>query len=190
MITKIWYDNGLIGKKNIKTKTTEINMVGETFGYLTVLNKTEERDTAGGIKWLCRCQCGREKIIAGALLRQGRTISCGLCSNISKGNLKISVLLDQANISYELEKKFLTCKDKKELPFDFYVDKKYLIEYDGEQHFDKNSPFDYEYTHSHDLIKNQWCKENNIPLIRIPYTHFKDLCIEDLKLETSQFIVK
>jgi hypothetical protein len=37
------------------------------------------------------------------------------------------------------------------------------------------------------MIKNQWCKENNIPLIRIPYTHLKDLSIEDLILETSKF---
>jgi len=39
------------------------------------------------------------------------------------------------------------------------------------------------------MIKNQWCKENNIPLIRIPYTHLQDLCLEDLQLETSQFII-
>ena len=40
-----------------------------------------------------------------------------------------------------------------------------------------------------DKIKTQWCKEHNIPLIRIPYTHYKDLKIEDLLLETSKFIV-
>jgi hypothetical protein len=65
---------------------------------------------------------------------------------------------------------------------------KYLIEFDGEQHHNQNSKFDYEYTHKHDLIKSQWCKDNNIPLIRIPYTHYDNLCIEDLLLETSQFI--
>lgn len=41
----------------------------------------------------------------------------------------------------------------------------------------------------HDKLKNQWCKENNIPLIRIPYTRYNDLCIEDLLLETSNFII-
>ena len=40
-----------------------------------------------------------------------------------------------------------------------------------------------------DKYKNQWCKDNNIPLIRIPYTHLKDLCIEDLLLETSNYII-
>jgi hypothetical protein len=70
------------------------------------------------------------------------------------------------------------------------VNDKYLIEYDGRQHFsDENTIFNYNETLKHDKIKNQWCKENNIPLIRIPYTHLKDLCIEDLKLETSKFII-
>ena len=31
-------------------------------------------------------------------------------------------------------------------------------------------------------------KENNIPLIRIPYTHLNKLCLEDLLLETSNFL--
>jgi len=76
-------------------------------------------------------------------------------------------LLDN-NIPFEIEKKFSSCKDIKELPFDFYVKSSYLIEFDGIQHYKKDSLFDYEYTHKHDLIKNKWCKDNNIPLIRIP----------------------
>lgn len=56
------------------------------------------------------------------------------------------------------------------------------------KHYDKNSLFDYDYTHKHDLIKSKWCKENNIPLIRIPYTHFKNLTLDDLLLNTSKFI--
>lgn len=40
-----------------------------------------------------------------------------------------------------------------------------------------------------DEYKNQWCKENNIPLIRIPYIHLNDLCIEDLLLETTNFLI-
>jgi hypothetical protein len=37
-------------------------------------------------------------------------------------------------------------------------------------------------------MKNQWCLDNNILLIRIPYTHYNDLCLEDLLPETSKFI--
>ena len=44
-------------------------------------------------------------------------------------------------------------------------------------------------TQERDALKNQWCKDNNIPLIRIPYTHLQNLCLEDLQLETSKFII-
>ena len=111
-------------------------------------------------------------------------------ANKANRNVKIAEILDEANIEYEIEKTFSSCKDKKELPFDFYINNSYLIEYDGEQHFDKNSIFDYEYTHNHDLIKTKWCKDNNIPLIRIPYTHYDNLTLEDLQLETTQFLEK
>lgn len=80
--------------------------------------------------------------------------------------------------------------------FDFFINNKYIIEYDGKQHFkyfksvnNWNTKDNFEKTQKHDNFKNQWCKENNIPIIRIPYTHFDNLCIEDLLLETSNFIV-
>lgn len=45
-----------------------------------------------------------------------------------------------------------------------------MIEYDGEQHywavFGEKS---FQNTLKHDEIKNNYCKENNIPLLRIPY---------------------
>ena len=190
MITKLWYDANLQGKTNIKIKTTEIDLTGQHFGKWTVMYKTEKRNTGGVIYWHCQCECGREKDVLGTSLRQGKSLSCGLHSNISKGNAKIAELLDEANIDYEVEKTFKDCIDKKELPFDFYVNNQYLIEYDGKQHFDKETIFDYEYTHNHDLIKSKWCKNNNIPLIRIPYTEYDNLKLEDLLLETSKFIEK
>ena len=47
-----------------------------------------------------------------------------------------------------------------------------------------------ELAQKHDIIKNAWCLANDIPLIRIPYTHYDNLCLEDLQLETSKFIIK
>ena len=189
MITKIWYDNNLIGKE-IKSHITGNDLTNKTFGKWTVIEKTNKRASNGGVYWHCICECGNEKNILAQSLLNGQSLSCGEHSNISKGNSKIIEILNSNNIQYETEKKFNSCKDKRELPFDFYIENKYLIEYDGKQHFDKNSIFDYEYTHNHDLLKSKWCKENNIPLIRIPYTHYDDLCLEDLLLETSSFIEK
>ena len=189
MITKIWYDNNLIGKE-IKSHIAGNDLTNRTFGKWTVIEKTDKRSSNGGVYWHCICECGNEKNILAQSLLNGRSLSCGEHSNISKGNSKIVEILNRNNIQYETEKKFNSCKDKRELPFDFYIENKYLIEYDGKQHFDKNSIFDYEYTHNHDLLKSKWCKENNIPLIRIPYTHYDNLCLEDLLLETSSFIEK
>ena len=189
MITKIWFDNNLIGKKN-KHNPYFTDLTGQIFGKWTVIGPSDKRGAGGGMYWHCRCQCGREKDVLGLSLKNKRSLSCGNHNNISKGNVKISEILDEAEISYELEKKFNSCKDITYLPFDFFVENKYLIEYDGEQHYNKNSIFDYEYTHKHDLIKSQWCKKNKIPLIRIPYTKYDSLCLQDLLLETSQFIEK
>jgi hypothetical protein len=114
----------------------------------------------------------------------------------SKGEQKIVELLTLNKIPFIREATFGTCLfNDTGYParFDFYVNNNYLIEFDGEQHFnpyngywkmDKNW---FEKMQEHDEYKNQWCKDNNIPLIRIPYTKLDTLCIEDLMLETTQF---
>lgn len=188
MVTKLWHDANLLGKKVENIKTTEIDLTGKTFGKWTVLYKTDKRSSNGNIYWHCKCECGMEKDVNSASLRNGTSLSCGAHNNISKGNEKIKNILKNNNIIFEIEKCFSDCVDKKPLPFDFYVENKYLIEYDGIQHYDIKTKYDYEYTHRHDLIKSEWCKKNNIPLIRIPYTHFNNLKLEDLLLETSTFI--
>lgn len=70
----------------------------------------------------------------------------------------------------------------------FGVDNKYLIEYDGQQHFESNpSPKSWNTdanvaeTQERDKFKNEWCATKGIPLIRIPYTKLKTLTIEDLR---------
>lgn len=129
-------------------------------------------------------------------LTRGNTKSCG-CLKSSAGEELIGKILSLYDIPFTQEQKFDTCifPDTNRLArFDFFIESSYLIEYDGEQHFKSkasgwNTEEHFQKTIEHDNIKNNWCKENNIPLIRIPYTRYKDLCIEDLLLETSQYIV-
>lgn len=169
------------------------DLTGQKFGELTVLERCENKEFENGVlavQWLCQCSCGNKTKVLASNLRTGNTQSCGLCQNNSHGNIKINQILTEANIPFEKEKRFNTCKDKSYLPFDFYVDNRYLIEYDGKQHFKENGLFNYESTHKHDIIKSQWCKANNIPLIRIPYTHYDNLSLKDLILETSSFVEK
>lgn len=53
-----------------------INLIGKRFGRLEVI-KREDNDRGGHTRWLCKCDCGNEKIIYGVSLRKGHTISCG-----------------------------------------------------------------------------------------------------------------
>lgn len=186
---------GHIGQENLKIGRglNFQDLSGQHFGQLLVLKRIEDKILSSGdkkVQYECLCSCGRKTNVLSDNLKKGNTQSCGFCGERSHGNIKISQLLDTLDIPYEREKRFSSCKDKLPLPFDFYVDNKYLIEYDGKQHFKDEGLYDYEKTHLHDLIKSQWCKENDIPLIRIPYTHYEDLIIEDLLLETSNFIEK
>lgn len=98
---------------------------------------------------------------------------CSFCKK-SKGELYIFNILKTNNIKFITEKKFKDCFHKKELRFDFYlIDYNICIEYDGIQHFKPSEIFGgdegYKSLIKRDKIKNNYCEENNIPLIRIAY---------------------
>lgn len=100
---------------------------------------------------------------------------CPSC-NSSKGELKIEKNLISKNIRYEKQKKFKNCKNKNYLPFDFFLPKYNLcIEFDGKQHFDKNSIYYSNTIKINDNIKNKYCKDNNIKLIRISYNEINKI---------------
>lgn len=98
-------------------------------------------------------------------------VGCPKCKS-SKGELEIIKYLEQNNIEYEHQKRFHDCKHKNYLIFDFYISEKNIcIEYDGEQHF-KSIPYfggqeALKATQERDKIKNEYCKNNNITLIRV-----------------------
>lgn len=78
--------------------------------------------------------------------------------------------LSENNLNYLQQHTF----DYINLPFDFYIpSKRTLIEFDGEQHFQPVEHFgglkSYEQLKINDKIKNDYCEENYINLIRIRY---------------------
>ena len=104
---------------------------------------------------------------------------CRQCKS-SSGERLIESYLIKHNLRYKSEKKFKNCKDKKELPFDFYLPEQNLcIEYDGIQHFKPIEFFGGQNTFDkrkkHDQIKNNFCDNNNISLIRINYLEIKEI---------------
>lgn len=104
---------------------------------------------------------------------------CPICKE-SKGERKIEKYFKNNNINYIKQYKFEDCKFKRQLPFDFYLPKyNLLIEYDGKQHFILSNHFGgYEGfidTKIRDTIKDIYCKNNNIELLRIPYYEFNNI---------------
>lgn len=171
----------------------------------TIINGTEILDSErrkNNREWneiwvKCKCKfCGDTYWTRLSSLKSEITQSCG-CVKSSLGEAKIEKLLKENNYIYEREKIFSDCYFSdihNKSRFDFFVNNSYLIEYDGVQHFIKgNGIYDnekqFKLTQQRDAYKNNWCKEYNIPLIRIPYTHYNNLKIEDLDIITTQFKV-
>lgn len=183
---------GCITKENRRASLKDLS--GQRFGHLIVLKfiGTINRNS----RYLVQCDCGKIYEVYAQNLTQGNTTSCG-CVKESHGEQKIREILTINNIDFIAQHKFKDFKynDTQGIPkFDFYLPKyNIIIEYDGEQHFRPIYSFDTEESfkkrQNHDIEKNQYCFNNNITIIRIPYTHYNELCLEDL-LENSKYIVK
>ena len=103
---------------------------------------------------------------------------CSSCTNVSKGEIVIETFLKEKKINYKKQKTFKECKDKKQLRFDFYLpDYNICIEFDGIFHYKpyKNNQSSLKKSIKRDKIKNKFCKDNNIKLLRIPYWEFKEI---------------
>ena len=129
--------------------------------------------------------CDHEWYITPNNLLRGK--NCPKC-NESKGEIKIRLYLEINKISFKTQYKIENCRNINHLPFDSAVfddnsTLKYLIEYDGEFHYEvaryskdkekmKQKLISQKYN---DSIKTKYCLEHNIPLIRIPYWDFDNI---------------
>ena len=134
---------------------------GDRYGSLTVVSAANDyikpKTGAHEKQWLCKCQCGRDKIVLESNLKSFKTTSCGKCSH------KISI--PEKSIVFYLSKYFEDIQEnyhtdflgKKEI--DIYIPSlKIGIEYDGAK---------WHKSVEKDLEKNRICKENGISLVRI-----------------------
>jgi very-short-patch-repair endonuclease len=120
-----------------------------------------------------------------------RGSGCNLCSTKSRGEIFIKNTLEKYNINFVREKSF-----ESRLRFDFWLPElKTIIEFDGKHHF---QPIDYfgglesfEKIRKNDELKNRYCENNKINLLRINYKDLKNIeniikkeIIENVKLQT------
>ena len=119
-----------------------------------------------------KISCAKHGIFEQTPISHLRKKGCPLCKE-SKGEIEIAKMLDNLRIKYKRQFKFQECKNKYQLSFDFFLlDKNICIEYDGRQHYEILSHIGKEkYIKQtiNDDIKDKFCKEKNILLIRIRY---------------------
>ena len=104
---------------------------------------------------------------------------CSKC-NKSKGEYKIEFFLLDKKINYKYNKRFDDCKNINTLPFDFYLPEfNICIEYDGIQHYEIvehfGGQYKLDYQNKLDSIKNNWCLDNNVKLLRISYKDYNNI---------------
>ena len=127
-------------------------------------------------------KCGTEFTTTWASLSQ----SSGLCPscNASNGEQEVMGYLTSHKISYTYAYHIPDLKDKHNLHFDFWLPQyQTAIEYDGQQHYmpvnfggidQEQAEYHFNKTVKHDQMKNQYCKDHDINLIRIPYDQKTD----------------
>ena len=163
-----------------------IDLKGQRFGKLIALEYIKPDKEHPKSRWKCQCDCGNICYVPVTCLRRSDfTMSCG-CIN-SRGEQVIAQILSENNINFEMHKSFPDCRFPETnalARFDFYIDNKYLIEYDGKYHYEgwKNDLENLKIVQQRDNYKTTWCKEKNIPLIRIPYYKLHNITIQDLIL--------
>jgi len=106
-------------------------------------------------------------------------VGCPEC-NHSKGEKGIMKFLNKYDITYSYKHKFEDCVNEKKLPFDFYIPSmRTCIEFDGIQHYQPVELFggttSYYLLRENDQIKNDYCEDNYINMVRIRYDEFDDI---------------
>lgn len=122
------------------------------------------------IKFLHR-NCGRTFYTVPYSILNGT--GCPYCCQ-SHGEKFIAQYLKKHYIKYNIQKRFENCRNKRSLPFDFYLPTlKTCIEFDGQQHYEPIDFFggqmQFDKQQQNDAIKDNFCQKHHIRLIRIRY---------------------
>lgn len=78
-----------------KSPDNTIDMVGKKFGKLLVVERAG-RTINDNANWLCKCDCGKDKVANGTSLRRGDTVSCGCSNKEQMSNAKKVLTIDKS----------------------------------------------------------------------------------------------
>lgn len=125
------------------------------------------------------CECGEQYVVNVRTVIRLVNDRCPRCTHRQSNiEFKIKQYLIKNNIEYESQYAICSPFSNKKLFFDFYM-QNYIIEVDGEQHYKyvklwHKTEDGFILQQKKDEYKNNYCKDNNIPLLRIPYWEFKN----------------
>lgn len=159
-------DSSRLTEKTFISKAKEIH--GDKYDY-SIVNFNHINSNNDKVNIVCLKHGEFNQIIRYHLSGSG----CPIC-NESKGEEAISKYLTEKNIKFVRQHRFSDCKDKKPLPFDFYLpETNTCIEYQGEQHFRPTTHWggedEFKNIIRRDKIKKEYCDSHNIPLVSINY---------------------
>lgn len=155
-----------------------------------VLNPEDYVDMYTPLLFKCS-ECGEQFTTTPKNYIKRNFTRCENCRNYSKGEEKIADILNKHNIPYERQKKYDDCRDKRKLPFDFYVQEyNCLIEFQGKQHYvpikNWGGQEKLEYIQKHDSIKYNYAISHGIDILIINYldqNNIEQILINKFNLE-------
>ena len=96
-----------------------IDLTEQTFGRLTVISY-HSKGKYDHTRWLCKCECGKEKVIFSSALKSGHTKSCGCLNleNVKKSNMKYNKYGSREYNSWASMKR--RCTDPNAINYKYY----------------------------------------------------------------------
>ena len=146
-------------------------------GWDCVIYNQEYKGTRYPIKMMC--SCGNDFEVNAGHFVEGK-YKCNEC-RVKQSAIadKVELWLNINNVAYDKEKRFPDCVYQRTLPFDFYLsDYHACVEVDGIGHYrpinfagkdKKRAQETFELRKITDEVKTNYCKKQNIPLLRIPF---------------------
>ena len=97
---------------------------------------------------------------------------CPICRQ-SRGEFIVEQVLKRLGVVFEQQKRFPDCRNVKELPFDFFVADRGVIEFHGEQHYFQvdfgKGESNLDSVRMRDQIKKRYCREKGIPMLIVKF---------------------
>ena len=188
-----------VGKKNSGSQRVSFvdfkTRFVERFGNLLTLTSTEEEYKNFTSVLTAKCSDPSHPLVKKIARNFLKSNGCTSCKE-SFGERLTRLALEGLNLEYVQEKRFASCRYKKELPFDFWLPEfSTLIEFQGKQHKISTKRFggikSFRELQKRDIIKKEWAEYNGVNLIYVTdYNKIKEQILKNLKSNKTYDVKK